>query len=127
MQMKFFARSRPSRRKVVYAAEVSRETTASAPMSVRDTVVTYFERNRIDPVVIEDCVSVGSVIPGEVIVREIPDSPSLGYVCLDGGPVVIERDSRRVHVAALNADRVAAGRAPAVFRTEKESHKVALL
>lgn len=86
---------RAESRKVVYAAEVSRETTASVS-TVPDTVVTYVERNRVDPIMIEGRVEVGSVIPGEVVVREIPESPTLGYVYLDSGPVVIERDSRRV-------------------------------
>lgn len=61
-------------------------------------VVTYVRENRVDPVYLEGEVVVGAGLPETVEVREIPDY-EYRYVYVNGQPVLVEPDSRRiVHV-----------------------------
>jgi hypothetical protein len=81
-------------RKVVYAAEA--ETTASVSVDIPDTTITYVEKHPVDPVVLEGKVVSGEAIPDSVELIEIPDNPKYAYVYVDSGPVIVERDTRKV-------------------------------
>lgn len=59
------------------------------------TVITYIERNRYDPVYLDDDVAVGAILPDTVEVYEIPDY-EYRYVYVNDHPVLIEPDSRRI-------------------------------
>ncbi len=56
---------------------------------------TYVLENRVDPIMIEGDIVVGSTIPDSVEFREIPDY-EYRYVYVDGQPVIVEPDTRRV-------------------------------
>jgi uncharacterized protein YraI len=58
-------------------------------------VVTYVEQNRIDPVYLEGEVVVGAALPETVVVREIPNY-EYRYVYVNGQPVLVEPESRRI-------------------------------
>lgn len=81
-------------RKVIYAAEA--DTTASISVDVPETTITYVERHPVDPVVLEGEVVSGGVIPDSVQLIEIPDDPEYAYVYVDSGPVIVERETRKV-------------------------------
>lgn len=65
---------------------------ASVPEPAREYVIA----NPVEPVVIEDRVAVGTVIPQTIVIHEIPDSPEFGYVYVDSGPVVVKKQTREV-------------------------------
>jgi len=65
---------------------------ASVPEPAREYVIA----NPVDPVVIEEKVAVGTVIPQTVVIHEIPDAPEFGYVYVDNGPVVVKKQTREV-------------------------------
>ncbi len=67
-----------------------------AATSVPEPVREYVVAHPVEPVVIEERVVVGTVIPEAVVVHEIPESPDYGYVYVDSGPVVVKKDSREV-------------------------------
>lgn len=58
-------------------------------------VVTYVERNRVEPVYLEGEVVVGAALPETVEVREIPDY-EYRYVYVNEQPVLVEPESRRI-------------------------------
>jgi len=58
-------------------------------------VRTYIEQNRYDPVYLEGEVVVGASLPDTVEVHEIPDY-EYRYVYVNGQPVLVEPDSRRI-------------------------------
>ncbi len=65
---------------------------ASVPEPAREYVIA----NPVEPVVIEQKVAVGTVIPQTVVIHEIPDAPEFGYVYVDSGPVVVKKQTREV-------------------------------
>jgi uncharacterized membrane protein len=65
---------------------------ASVPEPAREYVIA----NPVEPVVIEERVAVGTVIPQTVVIHEIPDAPEFGYVYVDSGPVVVKKQTREV-------------------------------
>lgn len=62
------------------------------PQSARDYVIA----NPADPVVIEGELSQGYVVPEDVVVRPIPESPGYGYIYVEGRPVIVSMDNRQV-------------------------------
>lgn len=64
-------------------------------------VVTYVEQNRADPVYLEGEVVVGAALPDTVEFREIPDY-QYRYVYVNGQPVLVEPDSRRIVYVVRN-------------------------
>lgn len=62
------------------------------PVTVREYVIAH----PADPVVIEDELVEGYVLPERVVVNPVPDDPAYGYVYVDGQPVIVELDSRKV-------------------------------
>lgn len=62
------------------------------PQSARDYVIAH----PADPVVIEDELSQGYVVPQNIVVRPIPESPGYGYIYVDGRPVIKSMQNRRV-------------------------------
>ncbi|MHC1549645.1 DUF1236 domain-containing protein [Phyllobacterium sp. K27] len=62
------------------------------PQSARDYVIA----NPSDPVVIEDELSPGYVVPEDIVIREIPESPGYGYIYVDDRPVIVSTDNRQV-------------------------------
>ncbi|MCO4319844.1 DUF1236 domain-containing protein [Phyllobacterium sp. 21LDTY02-6] len=62
------------------------------PQSARDYVI----ENPADPVVIEDDISQGYVVPDTVTLRPIPESPGYGYIYVDGHPVIVSMENRQV-------------------------------
>ncbi|MBD9374034.1 DUF1236 domain-containing protein [Rhizobium sp. ARZ01] len=81
-------------RKVIYAQ--APETTGSIVPAVPETTITYIERNPVGPVVLEGPVAAGTVIPDDVDLVPVPDSPDYGYIYVEERPVLIERGTRRV-------------------------------
>jgi hypothetical protein len=65
---------------------------ASVPEPAREYVIA----NPVEPVVIEERIVVGTRIPQTVVIHQIPESPDLGYVYVDDGPVVVRMESREV-------------------------------
>jgi len=62
------------------------------PQQTRDYVIA----NPSDPVVIDGDVSQGFVVPEDVELRPIPDSPQYGYVYVNGRPVIVSLENRKV-------------------------------
>ncbi|GGA82969.1 hypothetical protein GCM10011491_08020 [Brucella endophytica] len=62
------------------------------PPPVREYVIAH----PVEPVVIEEQISPGYVIPETVEVRPVPDSPGYGYIYVNGEPVIVQLESRRV-------------------------------
>lgn len=62
------------------------------PQRARDYVIAHPS----DPVVIEGDVSQGYVLPERIVVRPIPESPGYGYIYVDGRPVIVSMENRRV-------------------------------
>jgi len=58
-------------------------------------VVTYVQQNQAEPVYLEGEVVVGAQLPETVAVREIPDY-EYRYVYVNGQPVLVEPQSRRI-------------------------------
>lgn len=58
-------------------------------------VITYIERNRYDPVYLDDDIAIGEILPDTVEVYEIPDY-DYRYVYVNDRPVLIEPGSRRI-------------------------------
>ena len=85
---------RTDSRQVVYAPEI--ETTASISSDIPEATITYVERNRLEPVVLEGPVQAGAVIPDTVQIVEVPDNPSYGYIYVDERPVLVDRGTREV-------------------------------
>ena len=85
---------RADSRQVIYAPEV--ETTASISADIPEATITYVERHLVDPVVLEGPVQAGVVIPQDVQIVEVPESPSYGYIYVDQRPVLVDRSSREV-------------------------------
>ena len=85
---------RADSRQVIYAPEV--ETTASISADIPEATITYVERHPVDPVVLEGPVQAGVVIPQDVQIVEVPESPSYGYIYVDQRPVLVDRSSREV-------------------------------
>ncbi|NTS30137.1 DUF1236 domain-containing protein [Phyllobacterium sp. BT25] len=75
-------------RQVVYLSESSK--------AVPDDAITYIERHPVDTVMIDGPVSSGTVIPGDVMLNDIPDQPRYSYVYVDQRPALIDRSTRRV-------------------------------
>ncbi|MFH1793610.1 MAG: DUF1236 domain-containing protein [Pseudomonadota bacterium] len=67
-----------------------------AATSVPEPAREYVIANPVEPVVIEQKVAVGTVIPQTVVIHEIPDAPEFGYVYVDSGPVVVKKQTREV-------------------------------
>lgn len=62
------------------------------PQQTRDYVIA----NPSDPVVIDGDLSQGYVIPQDVELRPIPDSLQYGYVYVNGQPVIVSLENRKV-------------------------------
>jgi hypothetical protein len=62
------------------------------PQQTRDYVIA----NPSDPVVIDGDLTPGYVIPQDVELRPIPDSPQYGYVYVNGQPVIVSLENRKV-------------------------------
>ncbi|TMV03961.1 DUF1236 domain-containing protein [Brucella haematophila] len=62
------------------------------PQSARDYVIAH----PVDPVVIQDDVGEGYVVPEAVVVRSIPDNPDFGYIYVNGEPVIVSMQNRQV-------------------------------
>lgn len=58
-------------------------------------VRTYIEQNPVDPVYLDGEVVVGASLPETVVMREIPDY-EYRYVYVNGQPVLVEPESRRI-------------------------------
>lgn len=62
------------------------------PQPARDYVIAHPS----DPVVIDGDVAVGTVVPQEVQLVPIPDSPDYAYVYVDKQPIIVSRKDRKV-------------------------------
>jgi hypothetical protein len=62
------------------------------PQQTRDYVIA----NPADPVVIDGDLTQGYVIPEDVQLKPIPDSPQYGYVYVNGHPVIVSLENRKV-------------------------------
>jgi hypothetical protein len=85
---------RTDSRQVIYAPEV--ETTASISSDIPETTITYVERNRLEPVMLEGPVEAGVVIPDTVQIVEVPENPNYGYIYVEDRPVLVDRGTREV-------------------------------
>jgi len=62
------------------------------PQAARDYVIA----NPSEPVVIEGEISDGYVLPDAIAVHPIPDNPDFGYIYVNGEPVIVSMQNRRV-------------------------------
>jgi hypothetical protein len=67
-----------------------------AETAVPDEVVGYVVDNPVPTVTYEGEIEAGVVIPAEVEVVQVPDSPEYGYIYVNGRPVLVEYESREV-------------------------------
>lgn len=67
-----------------------------AETAVPDEVVGYVVDNPVPTVTYEGELAAGAVIPAEVEVVQVPDSPEYGYIYVNGRPVLVEYESREV-------------------------------
>lgn len=74
----------------------SREVVYSPGYSLPQDTITYVETNPVDPIVLEGELVAGEVIPRDVELIEVPDSPRYGYVYVQDRPVLVDRDSRAI-------------------------------
>lgn len=65
-------------------------------VKVPKTVQEYVIAHPADPVIIEDNITEGYVLPETVRVHPIPDDPGFGYIYVDGKPVIVSMDNRQV-------------------------------
>ena len=75
----------------------SAEGLASPPP---DTVRTYVTTNQLDPVYLDGEVVVGAALPESVVLTEVPDY-EYRYVYVNGQPVLVEPQSRRIVYVVL--------------------------
>lgn len=69
--------------------------TAGSATTPPETVITYVRSNPVEPIYLDGEVVVGAGVPAPVVLTEVPDS-AYYYAQINGVPVLIERDSRRV-------------------------------
>ncbi|KXF77034.1 hypothetical protein ATN84_13710 [Paramesorhizobium deserti] len=62
------------------------------PPPVREYVIAH----PVDPVVIEGEISEGYVVPEDIELRPVPEAPQYGYIYVNGEPVIVELENRRV-------------------------------
>jgi hypothetical protein len=74
----------------------NRQVVYSPGYVVSDNTVAYVEGNPLDPVVIDGDVAVGTVLPPDVQLVEVPSDPGYSYVYTDTGPLLVNRGSRTV-------------------------------
>jgi hypothetical protein len=67
-----------------------------AETAVPDEVVGYVINNPVPTVTYDGEIEAGVVIPAEVEVVQVPDSPEYGYIYVNGRPVLVEYESREV-------------------------------
>lgn len=67
-----------------------------AETAVPDEVVGYVVDNPVPTVTYEGEIAAGAVIPAEVEVVQVPNSPEYGYIYVNGRPVLVEYESREV-------------------------------
>lgn len=85
---------RASDRQVVFVAQA--ETTGSIAPPVPEATITYVEKHPVGPVVLEGPVETGAVIPEQVDIVAVPDSPEYGYIYVEDRPVLVDRGSRKI-------------------------------
>lgn len=78
----------------------------SAPAAVfaQDTVLIevpqpvqqYVIANPVDPVVIQQDVAVGTMVPEPIILTPIPDNPDYSYFYVDSQPVIVSTQDRKI-------------------------------
>lgn len=67
-----------------------------AATSVPEPAREYVVAHPVEPVVIQEKVVVGTVIPETVVVTPIPDQPEFGYIYVENQPVVVDMGSREI-------------------------------
>ncbi|MBV2143575.1 DUF1236 domain-containing protein [Falsochrobactrum sp. TDYN1] len=90
-------------RKIILVAATALLAAPSAAFA-QDTVIVevpsrvqeYVLTHPADPVVIEDEIGQGYILPEAVIVNPIPDDPDFGYIYVDGKPVIVSMQNRTV-------------------------------
>jgi hypothetical protein len=82
-------------RPIIVEAE-TRQIVYSPGYVLPEQTVTYIESNPVEPVTIEGEVTVGTTLPGDIELREIPDNSRFAYVYVEDRPVLVERDSRTI-------------------------------
>ena len=80
-------------RQVVYVDEVQ---TGSVAPPIPETTITYIERHPVGPVVLEGPVAAGTVVPEDVDIVAVPESPDYGYIYVEDRPVLVDRGSRQI-------------------------------
>ncbi|MEK1889074.1 MAG: DUF1236 domain-containing protein [Phyllobacterium sp.] len=70
----------------------AQDVLVEVPQGARDYVIA----NPSDPVVFDEDVSQGYVVPKKIVVHEIPDNPGYGYIYVNGRPVIVSMENRRV-------------------------------
>lgn len=70
----------------------AQDSVVVVPQRARDYVIAH----PADPVVIDDNISQGYVVPKHIVVHPIPDDPGYGYIYVDGRPVIVSIENRQV-------------------------------
>lgn len=68
---------------------------AGAAITPEERVTTYVRTNPVEPIYLDGEVVVGAGIPETVVLSEVPDSDYY-YAYINGVPVLVEREQRRV-------------------------------
>ncbi len=63
---------------------------------IREDVIAFVEENELDAIEFEGELEAGLVLDADIEIAEIPDEPNFGYIWVDGGPVLVDLDSRAV-------------------------------
>src|SRR5690606_39413572 len=72
----------------------AQDVVVKVPQTVREYVIAH----PADPVIIEENITEGYVLPETVEVHPIPDDPGFGYIYVDGSPVIVsDRKSTRLN------------------------------
>ncbi|MDN2566182.1 DUF1236 domain-containing protein [Aquibium sp. A9E412] len=81
------------RRPLIVRAD-TREIVYSPGYVVPEQTIEYVRANPVDPVQVE--ARVGVQVPAEVELRPVPSDPHYAYVYLDGGPALVDAETRTV-------------------------------
>lgn len=69
---------------------------AAYEADVGPQLVAYIEQNPVDPVYLDGELVVGAAVPDSVVIHELPEEDDFAYLNVNGVPVVVDSDSRKI-------------------------------
>ena len=96
-----------------------------AETAVPEEVRTYVISNPVESATIEGELTADYVVPESVTVHEIPADPGYGYIYVDGRPVIVKMDNRKVvYVPAADSTASVEVEVPDTVVTYVQEHPV---